>query len=181
MDKLNNLKKIIEKIIFSARWLLIPFYLGLMFALVCYLYIFLREETALIFEVGHLTINDALLKVLELLDIVMIANLIKMIITGSYNSFVSKTHGVETENIGSGMLKVKMGTSLIGVSSIHLLQVFINSSHIPMEELYKKLMIHGAFLLGGYVLAKIDYLHVKAESFEPHESSKSEIVDTPKH
>jgi uncharacterized protein (TIGR00645 family) len=101
---------------------------------------------------------------LEDVDIVMIANLVKMIITGSYNSFVSKSHGVEGEQVSSGALKVKMATSVMGVSSIHLLQTFINAANIPQDVITKQLMIHGAFIIGAAFLAVIDYLHSKSES-----------------
>ena len=61
------------------------------------------------------------------------------------------------------MLKVKMSTSLIGVSSIHLLQSFINSEHSNWEDLKKQLVIHGTFLVGALILSVIDYLHEKSE------------------
>ena len=86
-----------------------------------------------------------------------------MIITGSYNSFVDKTHSEDAEKVSSGVLKVKMATSIMGVSSIHLLQTFINSAQVPIETIYKQLLIHGIFIVGGIVLAFIDYLHVKSE------------------
>jgi uncharacterized protein (TIGR00645 family) len=103
------------------------------------------------------------METLEAVDIVMIANLVKMIITGSYNSFVDKSHGIDGEQVSSGLLKVKMSTSIIGVSSIHLLQTFINSENILNETIYKQLIVHGAFIVGALVLSYIDYLHCKSE------------------
>lgn len=163
MSEKNTLKKIIESIIFSCRWLLIPFYLGLFITMLVYTYVYVNEIIHLIAEATILTKDVVLLTTLELVDIVMIANLVKMIITGSYNSFVDKSHGVLGENISSGMLKVKMSTSLIGVSSIHLLQTFINSANVDWPNLYKQLLIHGIFLIGALILSIIDYLHCKTE------------------
>ena len=114
---MKHINLVIEKIIFSSKWLLIPFYLKLFWTLIKLLIHFFNE--------GHLS-NEDLLSTLEDVDIVMIANLVKMIITGSYNSFVSKSHCDDSEKISSGGLKVKMTTSIVGVSSIHLLQTFIN-------------------------------------------------------
>ncbi len=104
------------------------------------------------------------METLEAVDIVMIANLVKMIITGSYNSFVSKTHGVDGEQVSSGALKVKMATSVMGVSSIHLLQTFINAANITDDVMHRQLLIHGTFIVGALALAVIDYLHSKSES-----------------
>ena len=158
------MKKFIENLIFGSRWLLIPFYLGLIVVMTIYTFVYVKEIFHLVAEIGDITKENVMLMILELVDIVMIANLVKMIITGSYNSFVDKSHGITGENISSGMLKVKMSTSLIGVSSIHLLQTFINASAISWDELNKQMLIHGSFLVGSLILAIIDYLHEKSEA-----------------
>jgi uncharacterized protein (TIGR00645 family) len=132
--------------------------------MVIYTFGYIGEVIHLIMNFRDLTREDLMLIILELVDVVMILNLVKMIITGSYNSFVDKSHGFTGENISSGMLKVKMSTSLIGVSSIHLLQTFINASAISWDELNKQMLIHGSFLVGSLILAIIDYLHEKAET-----------------
>jgi len=175
------LKRSIESLMFSSKWLLTPFYLGLIIALGFYTIYFFFELKHLIHvsmglfsaeEHGASEVSNAiLLGVLELVDITMIANLIKMIITGSYHSFVSKQHGEDSEKVSSGLLKVKMATSLVGVSSIHLLKSFINASNMSMDDLTKQLIIHGSFLVGALMLAWIDYLHVKSEKIE-HEIEK---------
>ena len=164
----TRLKDLIEYIIFGSRWFLIPFYLGLIVVMAIYTFVYLKEVMLLVTEINHLTKESAMLIILEIVDIVMIANLVKMIITGSYNSFVDKHHGNEGEKVSSGMLKVKMSTSLIGVSSIHLLQTFINAENTKLEDLTKQIIIHVSFLIGALILAIIDFLHVKSESYEHH-------------
>ena len=149
-----KIKKLIETIIFSSKWLLIPFYFKLFWTLGKLMYHFFIQGTLS---------NQDLMSTLEDVDIVMIANLVKMIITGSYNSFVDKSHGVEGEHVSSGALKVKMATSVLGVSSIHLLQTFINAANIGQDVIFKQLYIHGAFIIGAMFLAFIDYLHCKSE------------------
>lgn len=162
------MKKKIEDLIFGSKWLLIPFYLGLIVVMIIYTWVYSKEVFGLVADINRITKEDAMLLILEIVDIVMIANLVKMIITGSYNSFVDKSHSDDSEKISSGMLKVKMSTSLIGVSSIHLLQTFINVSNVETEDLNKQLMIHGTFLIGALILSIIDFLHVKSESNDGH-------------
>lgn len=150
-----KIKNYIQNLIFASKWLLIPFYLKLFWTLVLLMYHFFMQGTLS---------NENLMETLEAVDIVMIANLVKMIITGSYNSFVDKTHGVEGEQVSSGALKVKMATSVMGVSSIHLLQTFINAAGTPYDDIYKQLAIHGIFIVGAIALALIDFLHSKSET-----------------
>ncbi len=153
-----NIKKLIEIIIFGSRWLLIPFYFKLFYTLCKLMYHFFVD--------GSVS-NEDVMATLKDVDIVMIANLVKMIITGSYNSFVDKTHGFEGENVSSGALKVKMASSIVGVSSIHLLQTFISAEKFSVELIYKQLLIHAIFIVGAVLLAWIDYLHCKTEKYKP--------------
>ena len=155
-----KIKKIIETLIFSSKWLLIPFYLKLFWTLLKLLFHFYQGIIS----------NDDIMSVLEDVDIVMVANLVKMIITGSYNSFVDKTHGIEGEHVSSGALKVKMATSIVGVSAIHLLRTFIGVETITIEIIQKQLFIHGTLIIGALILAIIDYLHCKTETFHKIEN-----------
>lgn len=160
------MKKKIENLIFGSKWLLVPFYFGLIIVMIIYTYVYSKEIIHLIAVSNEIDKEMAMLLILEIVDIVMIANLVRMIISGSYNSFVDKGHGNELEHVGSGALKVKMATSLIGISSIHLLQTFIHIGSHSWEELNKQLAIHAAFILGAFVLAIIDHLHTKDEHIQ---------------
>lgn len=155
----------IEAVLFNVKWGLNIFYLGLIVVLGTYAYAYGKEVYHLIMSSTEITINNTMLTVLEMVDVTMVANLVKMIITGSYNSFVSKEHGALNENISSGMLKVKMSTSIIGVSSIHLLQSFVSES-ASWEIVYRQIVIHSTFLIGALILAVIEYIHVKTEAIE---------------
>ena len=156
------MKKIIEIIIFQSKWLLIPFYLVLILALGIYTYFDVEAFVHYIRELETIDKNGAMLTFIELIDIAMIANLGKMIITGSYNSFISKDHGYEGEDISSGMLKVKMATSLVGVTSIGILEKSINIDTVSWDILYKMAFVHVIFLLSSMVLEFVDYLHCKS-------------------
>jgi uncharacterized protein (TIGR00645 family) len=163
MKKGHIVRTVIERSLFGSKWLLIPFYFGLIIAQVVYLYWFTEELLHMLQTATTIGKNEGMLLVLELVDIVMIANLIKMIISGSYTSFITKDHEESSEKSSSGILKVKMSTSLVGVSSIHLLQSFINAEQISWDTIQKQMWIHGIFLVGAIVLMVIEYLHVKTE------------------
>jgi len=151
------LKDLIEFIIFGSKWLLIPFYGYLFYTLIHLMIHFVPD--------GHIG-SETLMATLEAVDVVMIANLVKMIITGSYNSFVSKTHNETTEKVGSGLLKVKMSSSIVGVSSIHLLKTFIEAENLDWDTIWKQIAIHTVFVIGTLVLAWVDFIHHKGEALE---------------
>ena len=115
--------------------------------------------------------------ILTLIDIVMIGNLIKMTITGSYQTFIERVKEYQTEKVGSGLLKVKMGSSLIGVSSIHLLQTFINSAGASDREVVIKIVIHLVFIVSTIGLAYVDYLSHKNDHAEEKASKEVPVYN----
>jgi len=146
--------------------------LGLIVAQVVYGIKFAEGVWELLQHFWTMDETQVMLAVLTLIDIVMIANLLKMIISGSYQTFVDKASSPEGEKVSSGLLKVKMGSSLIGVSSIHLLQVFLNSDGLTDRDLLVKITIHVVFLVSTVGLAVIDWLHVKSEATEHKTENK---------
>jgi len=139
-------------------------------ALAIYMIVDVKEFVHYAQHFSLLTKEGATLTLIEMIDLAMIAALCKMIVTGGYNSFISKDHGYPDENVGSGLLKVKMATSLIGVTSIALLAKSINISvlnpdakPITWDDLYKLGFIHVLFLVGALVLAYVDHIHLKTE------------------
>lgn len=178
-------RRTVEKTLFSSKWMLIPFYAGLMVALAIFLIIDLKEVYHMVAESNSLDKTTGMMFILELVDMAMIAALVRMIIIGGYTSFVNKNHSEEGEKSSSGVLKVKLGTALIGVSSINLLQTFISCMHsnISWDKINIQLIIHGAFLLGALVLSVIDYLHVKSEAihhadWDQEQGSKHKKIQT---
>lgn len=151
-----------EVLIFSSRYYLIPFYIGLLLLIMAYSINYSIMIWNFLWQINKLTKDTILLSILELVDVVMIVNLVKMVITGSYHSFVRKDHGYDNENVSSGLLKVKIGTSLVGVASIHLLQTFVNSSKIGWDDIQKQVYLFFAFLIGALILSVIDFLHCKS-------------------
>lgn len=167
-----------EKALYASRWVLAVMYLGMIAAMAAYTLKFAVELVRMWADFRKSEEEALLLSVLSLVDITMIGNLIYVIMIGGYSIFVREidTHVLVDrprwlQNINSGTLKIKMGVSLIGVSSIHLLKVFINSEHVSAEEVGKKLAIHFMFIVSTMALAWVDhYLHPSGEPHkqEPH-------------
>lgn len=164
--QLKSIKKLVEKFLFGSKWLLVPFYFGLIIAQLVYLYWFTGDVWHMITHAKTMSNEEGMLVILELVDVVMVASLIKMIISGSYTSFISKDHSETSEKSSSGLLKVKMASSLVGVSSIHLLQSFINSEKLDWDTINKQIWIHIMFLIGAIILMVIEYIHIKSEKIE---------------
>jgi uncharacterized protein (TIGR00645 family) len=117
-----------------------------------------------------LSTSDVLLAVLELVDMVLIGNLIKMVVSGSYQSFIEKLSNDHAEKVTSGALKIKMATSLVLVSAISLLQPFINTAGTPIRDIIIKVTLHLVFVTSAIGLAYIEYLHEKSKVFEQSEN-----------
>lgn len=119
-------------LIFSARWLQLPLYLGLIVAQCVYVFLFGKELWHLIHEAPKLGEQEIMLIVLGLIDVVMISNLLIMVIVGGYETFISRlgleNHPDQPEwlsHVNASVLKVKLAMAIIGISSIHLLKTFI--------------------------------------------------------
>lgn len=153
----------LEHFIFWSRWLQAPLYVGLIAAQGVYVYQFMHELGILITKAGSLSENEVMLIVLGLIDVVMIANLLIMVIVGGYETFVSRLdledHPDQPEwlsHVNAGVLKVKLATALIGISSIHLLKTFINASHIEDRVILWQVAIHLSFLISALAIAATD-------------------------
>ena len=175
----------LPRLIFASRWLQLPLYLGLIIAQAVYVVHFLVELThlveaafgnqtalqALINSIGYkpeapiTSLNETviMLVVLALIDVVMISNLLIMVIVGGYETFVSRLdldgHRDQPEwlsHVNASVLKVKLGLSIIGISSIHLLKTFINADNYSEKVLIAQTVIHIAFLLSAIAIASTD-------------------------
>ena len=153
----------LEGFIFWSRWLQAPLYLGLIVAQAVYVYQFMIELTHLVGKAGSLSDTDIMLIVLGLIDVVMIANLLIMVIIGGYETFVSRLdlegHPDQPEwlsHVNAGVLKVKLATALIGISSIHLLKTFINAANLPERAIFWQVAIHLTFVFSALAMAWTD-------------------------
>ena len=177
----------IPNIIFASRWLQLPLYLGLIAAQAVYVFHFWVELVhlleavfgsqtalqALVTSIGYKSdiqvteLNETIimLVVLALIDVVMISNLLIMVIVGGYETFVSRMnlegHRDQPEwlsHVNASVLKVKLATAIIGISSIHLLKTFINAANYDVKVLMWQTIIHVVFLLSALAIALTDRL-----------------------
>ncbi len=177
----------LPRFIFASRWLQLPLYLGLILAQALYVFHFWVElvhliEAAfgnqqalaeLVNNIGYKddapieSLNETIimLVVLGLIDVVMISNLLIMVIVGGYETFVSRLnledHPDQPEwldHVNASVLKVKLATAIIGISSIHLLKTFINAGNYDEKVLIWQTVIHIAFLLSALAIAFVDRL-----------------------
>jgi uncharacterized protein (TIGR00645 family) len=153
--------------IFMSRWLQAPLYVGLIAAQALYVWQFWRELMHLISEMTANNITEAqiMLIVLGLIDVVMISNLLVMVIVGGWETFVSRLdledHPDQPEwlsHVNAGVLKVKLATAIIGISSIHLLQTFINAAKLDQKTMMWQTIIHLTFVMSAVAIAYTERL-----------------------
>ena len=161
----NSSINLLEKFIFWSRWLQAPLYVGLIVAQAVYVFHFGVELVHLISGATTLKEADIMLIVLGLIDVVMIANLLIMVIIGGYETFVSRLdlegHPDQPEwlsHVNAGVLKIKLSTAIIGISSIHLLKSFINAGNLPEETMKWQVIIHTVFIISAMAMAYTDKL-----------------------
>jgi uncharacterized protein (TIGR00645 family) len=154
-------------ILFGSRWLQVPLYLGLIVAQGVYVFHFMVELMHLVQGIASLNEEHIMLIVLGLIDVVMISNLLIMVIVGGYETFVSrlnlKGHPDEPDwlsHVNANLLKVKLATAIIGISSIHLLKTFINAANLEPKVLIWQTVIHMTFVASAVSIAWIDRLMV---------------------
>lgn len=160
-----NITEPIERFIFWSRWLQAPLYLGLIGAQCVYIYQFGHELVHLVSKAGSLSETEVMLIVLGMIDVVMIANLLIMVTIGGYETFVSrldlKDHPDQPEwlsHVNAGVLKIKLSTAIIGISSIHLLKSFIDAERLTEHTLHWQVVIHLVFIVSAVAMAWTDQL-----------------------
>lgn len=163
----NPAERFVEQIIFASRWLQAPMYVGLVLGAVIYEYKFLQELWHMFHGVWHgdekMNEEAVMLSVLTLVDMIMVANLIFMVVLGGYTIFVSHIDLDEhpdrpewLEKTNAASLKIKLASSLVGVSGVHLLKSFINLEEQQgreFEVVKWQILIHITFLLSSLILA----------------------------
>jgi uncharacterized protein (TIGR00645 family) len=160
----------LPQLIFASRWLQLPLYLGLIVAQCVYVALFLKELWHLVTHTMTFTEQEIMLVVLGLIDVVMISNLLIMVIVGGYETFVSRMelqrHPDQPEwlsHVNASVLKIKLAMAIIGISSIHLLRVFIyagqlgkETSHYTIEGVKWQAIIHVIFIVSAIGIAYVE-------------------------
>lgn len=170
----------LEALIFSSRWLLAPFYLGLLLAMALLLVKFIKEFIHFVPLVFTAEGGDVIIGVLTLIDVVMVANLIIIIVFAGYENFVSRFDAAGHEDwpswmghVGFAELKMKLIGSIVAISGIELLKAFMHVESLTNEQLAWKVGIHMTFVISGVLFALMDRIstgkapHTKTPD-EPH-------------
>jgi len=157
---MKNLVDGLPRFIFWSRWLQAPLYLGLIVTLAIYVYEFGLGLFHIITHLNVLNDSDFMLHVLDLIDVVMIANLLIMVIVGGYETFVSRLslrghpdHPEWLDEVNAGSMKIKLALALIGISSIHLLKTFLDPGQKSNMEVMWQVVIHMTLVVSAVMIA----------------------------
>ena len=166
----KNIEIFLERVMFASRWLMAPFYLGL---IVCLLVLLLTFFSELIhFFTGSITFEETevILFALTLIDLSFTGNLLLIVIFSGYENYISKIDVGNHEDKPSWMgtvdfsgLKLKLITSIVAISGIHLLKLFFNLTNYSKEQIILFIAVHLTFVLSGVILAYMDYIVEKTK------------------
>jgi uncharacterized protein (TIGR00645 family) len=167
------LEKSIEKLLFASRWILAPVYLGLSLGLIVLGVKFFQEVFHLFAHVFTVGESDLVLTLLALIDLVLVGSLIVMVMFSGYENFVSRID-IEGDKLGwlgkldAGTLKLKVAASIVAISSIHLLRVFMNAQDTPNDKLLWYVIIHLTFVVSAVLMGLLDRM-----SFASHREHRA--------
>ena len=157
------MEKIIERTLFASRWLLAPIYLGLSFALIALAIKFFQELFHTVTVIITMSESDLVLAILSMIDMSLVGSLIVMVMFSGYENFVSKIDLDEGDEkldwhgkLDAGTLKLKVAASIVAISSIHLLQKFMEVQTISNDKLLWYVIIHMTFVVSALLLAFLD-------------------------
>ena len=159
------MERIIENVMYASRWLLAPIYFGLSLALLALCLKFFQEVFHILPAVFMLEEATLILKLLSLVDMALVGGLLVMVMISGYENFVSQLDIDEGKEklswlgkMDSGSLKMKVAASIVAISSIHLLKVFMDATNIDDTKLMWYVIIHMTFVLSALAMGYLDKL-----------------------
>lgn len=157
------MERVFEKLMYSSRWIMAPIYLGLSLVLLALGVKFFQEILHVLPNILGIREVDLVLVTLSLIDIALVGGLIVMVMFSGYENFVSRLDvGDSDDKLGwlgkldAGSLKNKVAASIVAISSIHLLKVFMNTENIPNDKIKWYLLIHITFVLSAFAMGYLD-------------------------
>lgn len=157
------LERTIERLMYSSRWIMAPVYLGLSLALIALSIKFFQEIFHVLPNIFEIKEVELILVILTLIDISLVGGLIVMVMFSGYENFVSRLdledHDDKLNWLGkldSGSLKNKVAASIVAISSIHLLKIFMNVEQLPNDKILWYLVIHITFVLSAFAMGFLD-------------------------
>ena len=157
----SKLEELIERALFASRWILAPIFLGLSLALLALGVKFFQEACHVFQHLLTMEESDLVLIVLSMIDIALVGSLIVMVMFSGYENFVSSidTKGSDTLGFGkldAGTLKLKVAASIVAISSIHLLRVFMQAENTDNDKIMWYIILHMTFVLSAVLLGVLD-------------------------
>jgi uncharacterized protein (TIGR00645 family) len=163
------MEQLIEKTMYATRWLMAPIYLGLSLALLALGIKFFQEVFHILPIIFSMKEVDLILVILSLIDITLVGGLIVMVMFSGYENFVSRLDiEGDSDKLGwlgkldSNSLKNKVAASIVAISSIHLLKVFMDTENIPNDKIMWYLLIHMTFVLSAFAMGYLDKITKEA-------------------
>jgi uncharacterized protein (TIGR00645 family) len=182
MHQRNLLETVLEQTLFKSRWLLAPFYLGLVVSLLLLLAAFVAElihALPVAMNLAQVDPEQVILATLGLIDLSLAGNLVVIVIFSGYENFVSKINTENAEDRPGWMgtldfsgLKMKLIGSIVAISAISLLRAFmtLTEAEVPLDEprLRWMLFLHLTFVVSGLLFATMDWVGNRAEKPKEH-------------
>lgn len=163
---MKRLEVFVESIILASRWLLVAFYIGLGVALALYAVTFVFKIWDFASHMIGMDETETILKILGLIDAALIASLVVMVIISGYENFVSRFDNEDDVHwlgqIDAGSLKIKVASTIVAISSIHLLQIFLNVPQYTDNQIMWYTLLHLTFIVSALFLALIDRISKKS-------------------
>lgn len=174
------MEKIIERGLFASRWLMAPMYVGLVGALAILVYAFLGELVDFARALPDISVDEAVLGVLALIDLSLAGNLVLIVIFSGYENFVSRMDTVGHEDrpdwqgeVDFSTLKLKLVASIVAISGIHLLKVFMDVEKYASDKIAWMVAIHLVFVFSGVLLALMDWISMKSKEMKAAKGRKA--------
>lgn len=159
------MEKFIEKSMYASRWLLAPVYFGLSLALLMLAIKFFQEVFHVLPVILTTPESDLVLVILSLIDMALVGGLIVMVMFSGYENFVSTLNVEEGQGklswlgkMDASSLKMKVASSIVAISSIHLLRIFMDAKNVDNDKLLWYVIIHMTFVISAFIMGYLDKL-----------------------
>jgi uncharacterized protein (TIGR00645 family) len=157
------MERLIESLMLKSRWLLAPIYLGLSLAMIALMVKFFQEVVHLFLHIFSSSEAEVVLVVLSLIDISLVGGLLVMVMMSGYENFVSEldasNEGEKLSWLGkmdASSLKMKVAASIVAISSIHLLRVFMNIDNVNQDLMKWYVIVHLTFVVSAFAMGALD-------------------------
>ncbi|CAG9422059.1 TIGR00645 family protein [Providencia alcalifaciens] len=162
------MEKFFERMMYASRWILAPIYLGLSLTLLALTIKFFQEVFHILPNIFSIPESDLILTLLSLIDMALVGGLLVMVMFSGYENFVSQLnlsdHHEKLNWIGTmdaTSLKNKVAASIVAISSIHLLKIFMNLKNVENDKLMWYVILHLTFVLSAFVMGYLDKMTKK--------------------